>query len=703
EDFATFRTHDVFARTVTGPDGQFRFENVKAPALPDYWTNSWEGDVVAVHPQLGIANAPLISRTKGEPIVQQLTLGLRPVTTISGRLVTPDQQPLAGADVSIVRMESPELDGDRRSSAYMGLQSSQLTPQAKTDAQGEFVFENIPQGGVAFVVAHHPDWVNVSAYIATSDEIRLGEHNTRIPGIAADIVASPATLVADPGVTLTGKVIDEDDQPIAGAKVSWSSSPERFATDAAGEFRMRMATRTFEWRLQQSSSAFKFFVTAPENGPFLSRFFDFTKEELAAQGPLTIRLERGVQVTGKVVTADGEPAAGINVGVLGEATVRAGSTDEAGNYKLAVPKRNVTLVASTDKPGYQLPSTREVWGATEEQAKGWSKQAVDLSDGVARSVEPIVITAVKPLQVIVSLPDGQPAVGASLFVNDPIPIPSGPLAQQFEPISEQAETGAQGRASLLTKRIPSEAAKVEVRLVSPSGAWFASAPIKNARDGVVPVVLSSGWKIKGRVLVDGQPVIGATISIGQAEPIRSPTGRPMGARITASTTTATDADGRYVAAVPAGHEYHVNVQSVPDYDDAIHVGFRPEPAVDGVLEVKDIELVRGHEEIAGTVVDINGKPVAGANVRIWDTQSTSPYLWLGHRAETTDVQGRFRLKNIPAGTYQVMATTPFVRGTSTNNATAQAKTGEMNLRLTLATEGPTEIPRLQPRKIIDLE
>lgn len=237
----------------------------------------------------------------------------------------------------------------------------------------------------------------------------------------------------------------------------------------------------------------------------------------------------------------------------------------------------------------------------------------------------------------------------------------------------------------------------DTKAATPAGAQNAAAAGQMSTDASD---LIERVRVKGRVLIDGQPVAGATISIGQVDPIRSPTGRPIGARITASTTAVTDADGWYVAAVPPGHEYHVYVQSVPGYDDGIHIGFVPEPAVDGVLKVEDIELVRGYEDIAGTVVDINGKPVARANVSVMGTQSANPALWLGNRPETTDAQGRFHLKNIPAGTYQVAAS---VRGKMMINATAQAKTGEMNLRLTLANEGPTEIPRLQPRKIIDLE
>jgi hypothetical protein len=165
----------------------------------------------------------------------------------------------------------------------------------------------------------------------------------------------------------------------------------------------------------------------------------------------------------------------------------------------------------------------------------------------------------------------------------------------------------------------------------------------------------------------------------------------------------TDEKGLYRAAVSPGKEYSVSLQSLPDDEARPGIGYRPTPAGEGRLTVKDFAFSRGDQELAGRVINPQGKAVAGAYVQVMRGRDVTPSFWVGHQSESqheTDQQGRFHLKKMPAGTYQLT-----VRGPRDENARRSAstmvtaKTGTMDVEVVLNAQPQTEIPRLQPKRI----
>ncbi len=62
-------------------------------------------------------------------------------------------------------------------------------------------------------------------------------------------------------------------------------------------------------------------------------------------------------------------------------------------------------------------------------------------------------------------------------------------------------------------------------------------------------------------------------------------------------------------------------------------------------------------EVSGVVVDAGGRPVAGAIVRL---APRMPFAPVSPRSAASDSNGRFRVTNVPAGTYGLMAAVPRV-------------------------------------------
>jgi hypothetical protein len=78
-------------------------------------------------------------------------------------------------------------------------------------------------------------------------------------------------------------------------------------------------------------------------------------------------------------------------------------------------------------------------------------------------------------------------------------------------------------------------------------------------------------------------------------------------------------------------------------------------------------------------------------------------MWLGHQSESqfqTDDRGRFHLKKVPPGTYQLSVSGPRVENQRSRMPTmVSANAGDMNVEIVVDPRPQPPTPRLQPRRI----
>ncbi len=707
KDRQVTRVPDVFARTTTDREGKFEFREVKSPALPRAPQSYWSGDVVAAHRDLGVGWLALGNKNEKRRVESDLTIVLRPTGTISGRYVSPDSRAIENGVVAIYRLVKPtrftQLGSD------LDLQMSQLAPRAQTDSQGRFTMTGIPPGLVAVASITHRDWMLSSAAIATSDDVAPGQREGEYLH-DQEVMSIPAEIIADPGLLISGQVVDSQGEPVPDVRVSYSSTVSRMQTDPEGKFRLRLSSKWLD-RDRKRGTTSKFYVYAePETG-FLSSQQDESIDDLVALKPITITLEKGVVISGKVLTDEGDPVPDATLRPVSDSMLLGAKTEADGSYELMVPAGKHLILVGVDEPGYTLPQRREIFRSRiPEDAEKFPHLIVDVSDGIAKQVPPLVVSKVKTLQVIASLPDGKPAAGATAMVKDQEPLRSVnngvfSLPPRVIDKSTAVLTNRLGRADLLPLGVPTEKAFVEVKLATGDQAYDGSVPLTQAVDGVLIVLLKSAWIVEGRVLIDGEPVVGAKVSIGESTPNnRTINGRTFrGSTVSNFVHVVTDQKGLYRAAVSPGKEYSVSLQSLPN--DEAHPGFvyRPTAAGEGRLTVKDFAFRRGDQELAGRVIDADGKAVVGAQVQVMRQRDVEPSFWVGHQSESqheTDQRGRFHLKRMPPGTYQLTVRGP--RGEGLRRAASTmvtAKTGNMDLEVILNPQPQTEIPRLQPKRI----
>jgi hypothetical protein len=155
----------------------------------------------------------------------------------------------------------------------------------------------------------------------------------------------------------------------------------------------------------------------------------------------------------------------------------------------------------------------------------------------------------------------------------------------------------------------------------------------------IDITLESGVTLKGIVEDEfGRPVSGVRISMdfGQG-------GTPI-------QPVLTDASGLYrFKALPQRQEYTLHAKH-KGYCDARATTGRINNAL-RIVAAEPVVLERMNKSIAGTVIDVDGRPVPGCDVMLFKL----PIRFKERHETKTDAQGRFRLKGIAGSGLQIQA------------------------------------------------
>jgi protocatechuate 3,4-dioxygenase beta subunit len=273
-------------RVTTEADGSFVFDHLLARPVT-VWAVKGDGFAGPVTVRLGARTEPVILRLAPS--------GTLEVTVIS----VPDRRPVAGATLSV------------------------RTATATSGADGKATLRPLGPGR-AVLEASAPGFAPARAPV-------LGGHGTH-----------SLTVELRRGAAVSGTVVDDSGQPVAGARVRAAPpGPPRWpaptvATDGGGRW-------SFE---ALAAGSFRFGASDERHAPGLSE--PVTLDGKTARSGIAIRLEAGASVAGQVVRPDGTPvaAASIRVGARGEEP-RQAFCDEHGNFALGgLPRKAVELVAA---------------------------------------------------------------------------------------------------------------------------------------------------------------------------------------------------------------------------------------------------------------------------------------------------------------------------------------------------------------------
>ena len=546
----TARTADTprLGSAITDAKGNFTIEGLPAavvqlsvshPAFNSPWTNE----------------VPLFEGGRVDR-----ALAATPHARLSGFVVSEDKKPVAGARVTMqggfgvvtapdgaFSIRWPVLDRPVLLDATKPAYASATHGPVRMDA-GE------TRGGVRIVLPR-----------GTKFEFRL---------VDADGVA-----IADEPIAIIRKVERDQLMPPMPLRCGATPDPMGCRSDANGKLVVNLAEDVYDIRAGGSTTIARQLV-----GQKLG----------AAESPLTIELERGVTLEGRVVWSDGTPvttAASVSSNHGGGTPV----TDGAFTMR-NIPAGKTILTARTGPPSLIAGDPVEV---------------VAPASGV-------VLKIPRPgrIEGRVVERDSQRAVAQ-------FSVATESRSRMRPPSSQKAVNGSDGRFVL--EDVPPGSVDVIVTAPGFVRSTTSAVEVSEGKASTVEVTLERAGTVTGRVTSGGRGVPGVSVSMPME--LRGPrSGAPK----------QTDANGEYIVDTIPGGSHELTFRKQGYLTRSLTVNVTAGKEVRG-----DVELSRGRE-LQGRVLDMSGRPVASAEV-MWGRAGRP----LFETRVTSDAEGMFRLEGLP--------------------------------------------------------
>lgn len=630
-----FGLHGEAPRAVTGSDGAFRLSGLVPAATYDLEAGD-ASDARAPTQRVvaRIGSAPPVTLTLPEPRFVDVFVRER----ATGR-------PVAGAEVaSFVFPPEPTSDDDLADVHFAG---GPPGPSAVTDDAGK---ARLGPFGAGEIVVHVR---------------RAGPSGPRGGGLHRTVADGPgrlsATIELDASARWSGRVVRPDGSPAVVAEVSvfvgaadGKGEGHVVRTDADGTFAFPDVPAT-DVELSASLRADDLYAPA-------------RRVEIGGT-PVVLRLEPAPLpgfVLVRVVDPDGRPVAHANV------TCQLGET---GTSEFVTGGRALLDVraAAADR-GRDGTGTLEVRDASDGRGRHLPVGVARVTGVRAGTVVEVRLPRERTIEGHVVGPDGRGVAGVRVVAVEA----TGPDAAWWiaSPwmwsIVDGARTDGEGRFRV--GRL-SDGAHVVAAL--PPQAWVAAGPATadaGARDVVLALRVADVATVTVRD-ADERPVEGATVVAAHVDDtMREHVLPQLLRRDDVGPTATTDADGvARLGGLDVARGYLFGVRPPATRPELV-----PHVEADWQPGATRVDLRRGLE-VAGTVVDAAGAPVAGVNVTCVDTLGVA-------RRQTTRADGAFRLRGVPPGGVEVSAlrfdraAPPTTRGV---RVTRHALAGARDVRLEL--------------------
>ena len=514
--------------------------NFSATLTPSSYSADYFGRIYAVAPRMAPNCVPVTAINKYKTTVIQLL----PAETISGHVTDQKGKPVAKVAVQLTGVSIKSTFPN----VYLGGMPWAKRYEAVTDKNGHWQIKGVPSGMKASVSIDDPRFVKMQW--------------DAFPG-------APSATTIRPGANLTGRVVDNNGNPVAkvsiGARTQDYSSGGSAITAADGSYRITGL----------ASGMYTISARVSDKKLVTSGIANQTAQEGQTEKVPDVIMIPGAIITGQVVNQKtGKPVIGVSINGANVYD----STDADGRYSLRVPPGAVHVSASA--PGRFIQTNNDADLTVQEGQTVTQNFALDpgeTASGIAVDRQ------------------GKPVAGAVIMIDSHL---------RFDMFgTNSAITGADGRWKVQGL----EQGNMEVQAQTP---WAIVQPMKVTlpQTGDVRVVLQKITELppSGRVVgINNKPLAGVTLQLGY---------------ITADTNTGTsersyssvisDSKGNLQFFPPFGvTSIIVNKVSSPDYILASGGKWNAK-----TRHLSDIVLDRLNNVVRGRVLDERGKPAS--NIRV---------------------------------------------------------------------------------------
>ena len=470
--------------------------------------------------------------------------------------------------------------------ALQGIHPTTGWGRANVDANGNYFLKNLPAGMYNLYLNEGPEgWTAVAKEL-----IRVTEGQT--------VSKMDLTLVR--GGFITGRVTDQDtNEPIVNHHISFhdTARPESQAavhgteTDEAGGYRFHAAP-----------GRAMVYTSAPgnyQNVGQIKKYVDVAEAETVA---VDFQFSKGIELMGRILTETGEPVVGARITDMQVWHREYDTSDKLGMFTVGGLQTGQSLNLKAEHSGLRLRGKAEVKvqpGASVEIQMERYEQVKISGRVVNRAGEPMPSANISLMRWEPQLRRGRSGIAAVTGGNGWF-REIGLIVGDEYVISAKAEGYREAKTEKFTAT--TEMTQIADLVLSPVGSQFF---------------------IEGRVTdTSGVPVRGARVLTQQSSELWE---------------ARTDKNGDYRL---EGLSMAVIIALTIDHSEYAHHQFK-------ILKTNqhhDLVLVKADGYLTGKVVDVDGKPIERARVRVeTEEESSSGYIYGGVR---TNVKGEFELKHI---------------------------------------------------------
>ena len=470
--------------------------------------------------------------------------------------------------------------------ALQGIHPTTGWGRANADVNGNYLLKNLPAGMYNLYLNEGPEgWTAVAKEL-----IRVAEGQT--------VAEMDLTLVR--GGFITGRVTDQDtNEPIVNHHISFhdAARPESQAavhgteTDETGAYRFRAAP-----------GRAMVYTSAPEDYQDIGQIKKYVDVVEAETVAVNFQFSKGIELMGRILTETGAPVVGARITDMQVWHKEYGISDKLGVFTVGGLRAGQSLNLKAEHSGLRLRGKAEVKvqpGASAEIRMEQYERVKVSGRVVNRAGEPMPSVNISLMRWEPQLHRGRSRIvtvtdGNGWFRE------IGLIVGDEYVISAKAEGYREAKTEEFTAT--TEMTQIADLVLSPVGSQFF---------------------IEGRVTdTSGVPVRGARVLTQQSSELWE---------------ARTDKNGDYRL---EGLSMAVIIALAIDHPEYAHHQFK-------ILKTNqhhDLVLVKADGYLTGKVVDVDGKPIERARVRVeTEEESSSGYIYSGVR---TNVQGEFELKHI---------------------------------------------------------